>query len=130
MDVTFFEEVPFYSSSSPSTQSTPSPRPLSVLDIPSHVPQRFVDPPIVYTRKPRDESPTTVTTCSSLRFVDPPLVYARRNKKDSITSTGPSPSNPPDSGMTDSNTLVLMTHVTNDCVPKNHMEAMADGRWK
>lgn len=49
IDVTFFEDTPFYSSST--SPSCPTLYPLPVIDVPSSSPKRHADPPIVYTHR-------------------------------------------------------------------------------
>lgn len=63
MDVTFFEDVPFYSPSNAPMLAVPKPSshtlPISIVDLPSTTsPPKYAAPPIVYTRRPK-EVPST-----------------------------------------------------------------------
>lgn len=83
VDVSFLETVPFYTpSTSSSSPISTSPLPVPTLDVSPHFsldsslhsesPHRFADPPLVYTRRPKEDH----------RFADPPVVYTRGAAED------------------------------------------------
>lgn len=75
MDVTFFEEVPFYPSSSRHQYPKTDPSlPVSIFYVPHQVPKRFKNPPIVYIRRSKDDVSLPALQPIPNKLADLPLV--------------------------------------------------------
>lgn len=111
MDVTFFEEVPFYTSSSPtSSYPTPPLLPVPSVDLPTLPIKRFADPPRVYISKPTSSEPPPVFSASTTQFADPPIVYTQRTPTPLSPLTNQSDPSP-DSGLIYASSLLVMDNL-------------------
>lgn len=115
MDVSFFDEVPFYPQ--PDLSSSPS--------LPSYPAQSS-------TRTSTYSRPffTSCSIQSCPKFTDPPVVYTHRPKDNSITYPGPSSLVAPETGMTPYTSTVLVHSSSQLSAPTDPIKALLDPRWK
>lgn len=148
-DVTFFEEVSSYPSSNqvschksniasslPTHQVscpkfvTSSSLPITVLDLPKSTSHSYADPPLVYTRRPREDLISSPPLVPAQRYADPPIVYTRKNNDGSTTTFDQSPPLLPKSGIVPSSSTVSVNNLTATHIPADYNEVMTDPRWK
>lgn len=123
MDVTFFENVTFFSSPSPSTQPLPDPPIALSVPLDDHFQpssHRFSNLPIVYTRRPKDVPRSRHLPPSP--HPSSKVTMCRRSAHSSIPTSDTSLQSL-EIGLTRSSTTDLMNNLSSIRIPIDHKEA-------